>query len=96
MKKRAVWNGAILAESDDLVNIEGNYYFPEDALHREYFRKSDTQTTCPWKGKAAYYTLEVDGKKNEDAAWYYPHPKDAAKAIKNRVAFWKGVEVVDI
>jgi len=95
MKKKAIWNGVVLAESEDLVNIEGNYYFPEEALQKQYFKTSNTETTCPWKGKAAYYTLEVDGKENKDAAWYYPQPKDAAKAIENRVAFWRGVEVVD-
>ncbi|MDX1667382.1 MAG: DUF427 domain-containing protein [Saprospiraceae bacterium] len=93
MKKRAVWKGAILAESDDLVNIEGNHYFPIDSLNREYFEESDTHTVCPWKGTASYYRVVVDGAKNEDAAWYYPDPKNAAKAITDRVAFWRGVEV---
>lgn len=93
MKKRAVWNGQILAESDDLVNVEGNYYFPESSLNKAFFKKSDTHTTCPWKGQASYYSIEVDGKTNADAAWYYPTPKDAAKHIEGRVAFWRGVEV---
>ncbi|MEM9888098.1 MAG: DUF427 domain-containing protein [Bacteroidota bacterium] len=95
MRKKAIWNGAILAESDDLVNVEGNYYFPESALNKAYFKDSSTNSVCPWKGTASYYSLEVDGKTNKDAAWYYPTPKDAAKSITDRVAFWKGVEVVD-
>ena len=95
MKKQAIWNGKILAESDDLVKIEGNYYFPISSLNQEYFKESATQTVCPWKGTASYYTLEVDGGKNNDAAWFYPSPSEAAKAITDRVAFWRGVEVVD-
>ena len=96
MKKQAIWNGKILAESDDLVNIEGNQYFPVSSLNMEYFEESDTHTNCPWKGIASYYTVEVDGAKNPDAAWYYPTPSEAAMAIKDRVAFWKGVEIVDV
>jgi uncharacterized protein (DUF427 family) len=96
MKKRAVWNGQVLAESDDLVNIEGNYYFPESSLNKEYFETSSTHTVCPWKGTASYYTLKVDGEQNVDAAWYYPETKEAAKSIKGRIAFWKGVEIVDV
>ena len=96
MKKQAKWNGQVIAVSDDLVNIEGNYYFPTEDLNKEFFKESSTETVCHWKGTAQYYTLEVDGKQNQDAAWYYSTPKDAAKAIKNRVAFWKGVEVTDI
>ncbi len=95
MKKKAIWNGVVLAESDDLVNVEGNYYFPETSLNKEYFKGSETHTLCPWKGTASYYSVEVDGKQNADAAWYYPTPKDAAKEITGRVAFWRGVEVVD-
>lgn len=95
MKKKAIWNGVVLAESDDLVNVEGNYYFPETSLNKEYFKDSETHTLCPWKGTASYYSVEVDGKQNADAAWYYPTPKDAAKEITGRVAFWRGVEVVD-
>ena len=90
---KAVWNGKIVAESDDTVVVEGNHYFPAGAVKGEYFKESQTHSTCPWKGLASYYTLEVDGKKNPDAAWYYPTPKDAAKEISGRVAFWKGVEV---
>lgn len=90
---RAVWNGAVLAESADTVVVEGNHYFPADALHGEYFTDSQTTTVCSWKGTARYYTVTVDGKTNPDAAWYYPDPKDAASQIKGRVAFWKGVQV---
>jgi len=90
---KAVWNGTTLAESDETVVVEGNHYFPAEAVKKEYFKESPTHTVCPWKGLASYYTLEVDGKKNPDAAWYYPTPKDAAKEITGRVAFWKGVEV---
>jgi uncharacterized protein (DUF427 family) len=90
---KATWNGAVLAESDDTVVVEGNHYFPVTALHREHFRPSDTHTTCGWKGIASYYDVMVDGAVNKDAAWYYPEPKDAAKQILDRVAFWKGVEV---
>ncbi|NRB48520.1 MAG: DUF427 domain-containing protein [Saprospiraceae bacterium] len=95
MKKKAIWNGQVLAESDDIVLIEGNAYFPADSLNKDFFQDSGTHTVCPWKGTASYYTLSVDGQQNSDAAWYYPAPKDAAKVIKDRVAFWKGVEVVD-
>ena len=91
--RQAVWKNTVLAESDDLVRVENNYYFPPDSLHRAYFSSSDTHTTCPWKGEAAYYTIEVDGEVNRDAAWYYPDPKPAAAEIKDRVAFWKGVTV---
>jgi len=96
MKKQAIWNGKVLAESDDLVNVEGNYYFPEESLNKEYFTDSNTNTVCPWKGTASYYNLNVEGQENKDAAWYYPTTKDAAKVIKGRIAFWKGVEVVDL
>jgi len=95
MKKQAVWNGKVIAESDDLVNVEGNYYFPTGSLKQEFFKDSETHTTCPWKGVASYYSVEVDGKTNADAAWYYPETKHAAKKIEGRVAFWKGVEVKD-
>jgi len=92
---KAIWNGTVIAESDDTVVIEGNHYFPADSLKKEYFSSSDTQTSCPWKGIASYHSIKVDGKENPDAAWYYPTPKEAAKVIKDRVAFWKGVEVVN-
>jgi uncharacterized protein (DUF427 family) len=90
---RAIWNGAVLAESDDTVVVEGNHYFPADSIRREHFRPSDTHTTCPWKGVASYYDVVVGDDVNRDAAWYYPDVKPAAKAIEGRVAFWKGVRV---
>ena len=96
MTKRAVWNGKIIAESNDLVNVEGNYYFPLSSVRSEYLKESDTHTFCPWKGMASYYNLEVDGDTNQDAVWYYADPKPAAAQIKDRVAFWRGVEVTDI
>lgn len=92
---KAVWNGAVLAESDNTVVVEGNHYFPADSLDRQYFVESGKHTTCPWKGKASYYTIVVDGKENRDAAWYYPQPSRAAEKIRHQVAFWRGVEVVD-
>jgi uncharacterized protein (DUF427 family) len=90
---KALWKNAVLAESDKTVVVEGNHYFPSKAVHRQYLKPSGTHTTCPWKGQASYYHVEVDGDVNEDAAWYYPEPKDAAQNIKDHVAFWKGVEV---
>jgi uncharacterized protein (DUF427 family) len=90
---RAIWNGVVLAESNETIVVEGNHYFPPESVNMAYFRPSDTHTTCPWKGLASYYTIEVDGKTNPDAAWYYPTPKEAAKHITGRVAFWKGVVV---
>jgi uncharacterized protein (DUF427 family) len=90
---KAVWNGAVIAESDDTVIVENNHYFPRSAVRKDYLRPSDTTTRCPWKGTASYFTLEVDGQQNPDAAWYYPEPKDAAAEIRDRVAFWRGVEV---
>jgi uncharacterized protein (DUF427 family) len=90
---KATWNGTVLAESDKTVVVEGNQYFPPDSLRQEHFKPSDTHTTCPWKGTASYYNVEVDGRRNPDAAWYYPEPKEAAKQIAGYVAFWKGVTV---
>ena len=90
---KAVWNGAVLAESDRTEVVEGNQYFPPDAIKSEFFKPSPTHSVCPWKGTASYYTVEVNGKQNADAAWYYPQAKDAANNIKGYVAFWKGVEV---
>ena len=90
---KAIWNGVVLAESDNTEVVEGNQYFPPDSVKREYFKESSTHSTCPWKGLASYYSIEVNGQENKDAAWYYPQPKDAAKQIKDHVAFWKGVEV---
>jgi uncharacterized protein (DUF427 family) len=89
----ATWNGTVIAESDDIVTVEGNAYFPREAVRDDVLRPSDTSSVCPWKGTASYFTLEIDGQTNPDAAWYYPEPKDAAKEITGRVAFWKGVEV---
>jgi uncharacterized protein (DUF427 family) len=90
---KATWNGAMIAQSDDTEVVEGNYYFPVAAVERKYLKDSATHTVCPWKGTASYYSLVVDGKENPDAVWYYPDPKPAAKQIKDRVAFWHGVEV---
>jgi uncharacterized protein (DUF427 family) len=90
---KAIWNGAVIAESDQTVVVEGNHYFPPDAVKREHLRDSNHRTTCGWKGQASYYHVEVNGQTNENAAWYYPAPKDAAKNIAGRVAFWKGVQV---
>ena len=91
---KAIWRGAILAESDETIVVEGNHYFPPDSINREYFRESDAHTTCYWKGEARYYDIVVEGEVNKDAAWYYPFPgaKRAAKHITGYVAFWKGVE----
>lgn len=90
---KATWEGAVLAESDNTIEIEGNQYFPADAIHKEHFKPSNAHSVCPWKGTASYYDIEVDGKSNPGAAWYYPQPKDAARQIKDYVAFWKGVRV---
>lgn len=92
---KAIWNGQVIAESDDTVVVEGNHYFPPTALKQEFIKPSDLHTTCPWKGQASYYTLIVDGKENPDAVWYYADPKEAAAHIKGRVAFWRGVDVID-
>ncbi|MGH9716004.1 MAG: DUF427 domain-containing protein [Candidatus Acidiferrales bacterium] len=90
---KATWQGAVLAESDNAVVVEGNRYFPKESVRGEYLRPSETHSVCPWKGTASYYHVEVNGERNEDAAWYYPEPKSAAKEIKDHVAFWKGVRV---
>ena len=90
---KATWKGAVLAESEETVVVEGNHYFPADSIKREHFRESQTHTVCGWKGTASYYDVLVGGEVNADAAWYYPEPKDAAKEIKGRVAFWRGVRV---
>ena len=92
---KATWNGVVLAESNQTIIVEGNHYFPPESVNMDYFKTSETHTTCPWKGLASYYTVEVDGKANPDAAWYYPTPKEAAKHVTGRVAFWKGVVVED-
>ena len=90
---KAVWNDTVLAESNDTVVVEGNHYFPADAIKAELFRPSDTISICDWKGTASYHSVVVGGKENRDAAWYYADPKSAAADIKGRIAFWKGVEV---
>jgi len=90
---KATWENKLLAESNQCVVVEGNQYFPPDSIHREFFVPSDHTSVCPWKGIAHYYHVEVNGKRNDNAAWYYPEPKDAAKEIKGRVAFWRGVRV---
>jgi uncharacterized protein (DUF427 family) len=90
---KATWKNTVIAESDDTVVVEGNHYFPASSIKREHFVPSETHTTCSWKGVASYYDVLVDGQVNKDAAWYYPDPKDAAKNITGRVAFWKGVAV---
>lgn len=92
---RAIWNGAVLAESEDTKVVEGNHYFPQGSVSAEYVTASEKTSVCPWKGVASYLDLAVDGKTNAAAAWYYPHPKPAAAEIADYVAFWKGVEVVD-
>jgi len=91
--KKAVWNGKVIAESDQTIVIEGNHYFPPESVHQEYLKETDYHTTCPWKGKASYYNIVVDSDVNQNAAWYYPAPNKAASEIKGYVAFWKGVKV---
>jgi uncharacterized protein (DUF427 family) len=91
---KAIWNDEIIAESDDTVVVEGNYYFPRESLRDDVLRPSDTHTICPWKGKASYYTLESGDHTTRDAVWYYADPKPDAKAVRDRVAFWKDVKVV--
>ncbi|MGB5596839.1 MAG: DUF427 domain-containing protein [Crocosphaera sp.] len=90
---KAVWNDVILAESDQGEIVEGNYYFPPDSINKQYFKESNTRSNCFWKGEASYYTIEVNGQENKDAAWYYPTPKEKAKNFQGYVAFWKGVKV---
>jgi uncharacterized protein (DUF427 family) len=90
---RAIWQGVVLAQSDDTVVVEGNHYFPADSLSHEYFRPSSHHSVCPWKGTASYYDVVVGDNVNTQAAWYYPEPKEAAAQIKGRVAFWRGVDV---
>lgn len=90
---KAIWEDAVLAESDQTIEVEGNQYFPMESIHSEYFKASPHHTVCPWKGTASYYDIAVNGKMNPDAAWYYPEPSKAAKQIKNHVAFWRGVQI---
>jgi uncharacterized protein (DUF427 family) len=92
---QAIWNNQVIAESNDTVVVEGNHYFPIDSVKPDFLKPSEMKTSCPWKGQASYYSLEVDGELNKDAAWYYPDPKPAASVIKDRIAFWKGVKVVE-
>ena len=92
---KAIWNGQIIAESNETKIIEGNHYFPSNTLKKQYFSESSTTSNCPWKGTASYYSLDVDGVKNNDAAWYYPNASEPAKGIEGMVAFWKGVVVED-
>jgi len=91
---KAIWNGQIIAESEETIVVENNHYFPKSAVNNEFLQSSETHTICPWKGEASYYTLKVEGEENKDAAWFYPEPSELAKKIKDYVAFWKGVEVV--
>jgi uncharacterized protein (DUF427 family) len=91
---KAIWNGEIIAQSDETIVIENNHYFPQDALIKQFFAPSNTHTVCGWKGEASYYDVVVNETVNSDAAWFYPEPKDEAREIKNYVAFWKGVEVI--
>jgi len=91
---KAIWNGKVIAESDKTIVVENNHYFPEDSINKEFFQNSDTHTTCHWKGLASYYNLNVDGKINKDAAWFYPEPKEMAKGIQHHIAFWKGVQII--
>lgn len=90
---KAIWNGKVVAESNDTINIEGNQYFPVDSVKKEFLKESETHTVCHWKGTASYYTIYVDGKENADAAWYYPETSEMAKNIEGYIAFWRGVEV---
>ena len=92
---KAIWNGKTIAESNDTFVIEGNHYFPPETVNKEYLQDSRTVTSCFWKGLASYYIIEVDGEINADGAWYYPKPTEAAKQLKDYVAFWKGVEIVE-
>ena len=92
---KAIWNGQVLADSDDTVVVENNHYFPVSSLNMKFFVDSEHKTICPWKGEASYCSIVVDGKENTNAAWYYPEVSELAKGIKGRVAFWKGVEVVE-
>ena len=90
---KATWNGTVLAESMSTIVVEGNHYFPHDSINKEFFKSSDTQTVCPWKGTASYYSIEVNGNVNTDAAWFYPDTLELANNIKGYVAFWKGVDI---
>ena len=92
---KAIWNNQVIAESNNTIVVENNHYFPKESVKPEFLQQSSTHTTCPWKGKASYFTIEVDGQQNKDAAWYYPEPKAAAANITNYIAFWKGVKITE-
>lgn len=92
---KAIWNGKIIAESNETIKVENNHYFPENSVNKQFLKRSETHTTCPWKGEASYYDIETNRETNKDAAWYYPDPKPAAKDLKNYVAFWKGVQITE-
>ncbi len=92
---KAIWNNAVLAQSDQTVVVEGNPYFPLESVNQDYLTPSETHTVCPWKGTASYYTVHVGEETNPDAAWYYPEPKPGAEQVAGRVAFWKGVQIVE-
>lgn len=92
---KAIWNDTVIAQSDETVVVEGNHYFPADSAKMQLLQRSDTTSVCPWKGTASYYSIDVSGETNPDAAWYYPDPKDAASEIRGRIAFWKGVQVIE-
>lgn len=92
---KAIWNGVVIADSDKTIVVEGNHYFPSESIDKQYFKESTQTSSCPWKGLAHYYSLDVNEEINVDAAWYYPEPFDAAKEIKGYLAFWRGVEIVE-
>jgi len=92
---KAIWNNEVIAESNDTIVVEGNHYFPPSSIKKDFIKESDTHSVCPWKGTASYYSLEVNGEENADAAWFYPETSDLAKNIKGYVAFWKGVKIGD-
>ncbi len=90
---KAIWNGVIIAQSNETVNVEGNQYFPPSSVNMKYLSNSELNTVCPWKGTASYYNINIEGNMNKDAAWYYPEPSNLAEGIKDYIAFWKGVEI---
>lgn len=92
---KAIWNGEVIAESETTTLVEGNHYFPEDSIKKEFFKDSDLTSVCHWKGTANYYSIEVNGETNKDAAWYYADPKQLAEGVRGKVAFWRGVQIVD-
>ena len=92
---KAIWNEKVIAESEKVIKVEGNLYFPPESIKKEFFLENESHTVCPWKGKASYFDIVVDGKTNRSAAWYYPQPSSAAQEIKDYVAFWKGVTIVN-